>query len=98
MTNKSKMPDLSEITHMAGKLFSDIKNSVTEIVDDYKTKRASEESKPEVKEPKAEVKKPTVEVKEPKVEVKESKAEVKEPSTSNPSKTESKSEEGKKED
>lgn len=30
------MPDLKEITGMAGKLFGDIKKSVTQIADDYK--------------------------------------------------------------
>lgn len=35
---KSKMPDLNEIMGMAGKLFKDIKESVCEIVDDYKNK------------------------------------------------------------
>ena len=35
MSDKSKMPDLKEISGMAGKLFSDVKKSVVEIVDDY---------------------------------------------------------------
>jgi Sec-independent protein translocase protein TatA len=44
----SKMPDLKEIGAMAGKLFSDVKKSIGEIINDYKSKR------PET--PKAEVK------------------------------------------
>lgn len=36
---KSKMPDLNEITGMATKLFNDIKDSVTDIIKDYKAKR-----------------------------------------------------------
>jgi hypothetical protein len=36
---KSKLPDLNELGSMAGKLFKDIKNSVTDIVKDYKEKR-----------------------------------------------------------
>ncbi len=35
----SKMPSLDEVTSMAGKLFKDIKKSVTEIASDYKAKR-----------------------------------------------------------
>lgn len=34
----SKIPNLDEITSMAGKLFTDIKTSVSEIVKDYKQK------------------------------------------------------------
>ena len=34
---KSKLPDLNEITSMAGKLFTDVKKSIVEIIDDYKT-------------------------------------------------------------
>jgi len=39
---KSKLPDLEEITSIASKFFTDMKNSVSEIVDDYKKKRAPE--------------------------------------------------------
>ena len=55
----SKLPDLKEIGGMAGKLFKDIKSSVTEIVNDYKSKRTSSEAsagKDEVKEESAKVK------------------------------------------
>lgn len=37
---KSKMPDLKEIGAIAGKLFKDLKTSVTEIIHDYKEKHA----------------------------------------------------------
>ena len=36
---KSKLPDLKELGCMTGKLFTDIKDSVTEIISDYKEKR-----------------------------------------------------------
>lgn len=39
---KSKLPDLKEITEMAGKLINDVKKSVTTIYQDYKTKRKAE--------------------------------------------------------
>jgi len=42
---KSKLPSLDEFTSMAGKLFKDVKQSVGEIVDDYKDKRDTPESK-----------------------------------------------------
>lgn len=35
---KSKLPDLDELSTMAGKLYKDIKTSVCEIIDDYKLK------------------------------------------------------------
>lgn len=38
---KSKFPDLQEISSMAGKLFRDIKNSVSEIICDYKKNHPS---------------------------------------------------------
>lgn len=41
---KSKLPDLSELSSMAGKLFKDVKSSVCEIIEDYKGKRAGEAS------------------------------------------------------
>lgn len=37
---KSKLPDLKELTSMTKKLFNGLKNSVGEIIDDYKKKRA----------------------------------------------------------
>ena len=52
---KSKLPDLKEIGLMAGKLFKDIRTSVSEIVETYKEKHPSppqaesEETKPEKK-------------------------------------------------
>ncbi len=38
MVDKSKIPDLAEVSGMAGKLFKDVKQSVTEIFSDYKEK------------------------------------------------------------
>lgn len=43
---KSKMPDFKEITAWANKLFKDVKDSVGEIVDDYKTRREQEPPQP----------------------------------------------------
>jgi len=40
---KSKMPDLNEITSMAGKLFRDVKKSITEIIADYKNNHPATE-------------------------------------------------------
>ncbi|MGQ3888663.1 hypothetical protein ACQUW5_06470 [Legionella sp. CNM-1927-20] len=37
---KSKLPSFQELTHMAGKLFKDVKNSVSELIDEYKQKRS----------------------------------------------------------
>ena len=42
MAEKSKIPDMGEISKMAGKLFTDVKNSVSEIVDDYKKHHADD--------------------------------------------------------
>lgn len=36
---KSKLPDMKELGSMASKLFNGVKQSVTEIVEDYKKKR-----------------------------------------------------------
>lgn len=36
---KSKFPDLKELASMTGKLYSDIKTSVGQIIDDYKALR-----------------------------------------------------------
>lgn len=47
---KSKMPDLKEVTAMAGKLFNDLKKSVGEIVSDYKTKHCDSNEKSAAKE------------------------------------------------
>jgi len=49
---KSKLPDLSEIGNMAGKLFKDVKKSVCEIADDYKAKH-KKAAAPKDKAPKA---------------------------------------------
>lgn len=38
--NKSKMPDLKELAAMSSKLFTDIKDSVSQIIQDYKDIRA----------------------------------------------------------
>lgn len=43
---KSKLPDLNELGSMTGKLYKGIKNSVKEIIEDYKKKRAQPESEP----------------------------------------------------
>lgn len=43
---KSKLPDFNEITGMAGKLFGDIKSSITDIIKDYKEKHAVEANAP----------------------------------------------------
>ncbi|OGV30202.1 MAG: hypothetical protein A3E88_01290 [Legionellales bacterium RIFCSPHIGHO2_12_FULL_35_11] len=59
---KSKIPDMNEITSMAGKLFKDVKASITSIISDYKAnhpdapaEESSEKSK-EKNEEKVEVK------------------------------------------
>jgi Sec-independent protein translocase protein TatA len=44
---KSKLPDLKELGSMAGKLYKGIKGSMTEIVADYKEKRATSEKEAE---------------------------------------------------
>jgi hypothetical protein len=41
---KSMLPDLKELTSMTGKLFHGIKNTVEEIIEDYKQKRAGSEN------------------------------------------------------
>ncbi len=46
MSHKSKFPDLNELSAMAGKLFKDVKNSVQEIIHDYKQKHRDAPSKP----------------------------------------------------
>ena len=38
---KSKLPDLKELASMTGKLFTDIKHSVSGIIEEYKKKRAT---------------------------------------------------------
>ncbi|MDI1352255.1 MAG: hypothetical protein PSV35_05720 [bacterium] len=47
---KSKLPDLKELGSMTSKLFNGIKQSVTEIVHDYKQKRAEEDAKQKTEE------------------------------------------------
>ncbi|MFA5960112.1 MAG: hypothetical protein WC785_06310 [Tatlockia sp.] len=54
--SKSKMPDFKEISAIAGKLFTDIKKSVSEIMDNYKKKRCPATAKAQ---PKAEASKRT---------------------------------------
>jgi hypothetical protein len=39
---KSKLPDLKELGSMTAKLFNGIKSSVSEIIKDYKDKRAQD--------------------------------------------------------
>lgn len=51
---KSKLPDLKELSSMTSKLFKGLKSSVTEIIKDYKEKRAVDAS---AEEPAEEVKK-----------------------------------------
>lgn len=41
---KSMLPDLKEVTSIAGKLYNDLRKSVGEIVTDYKGKHCSEKS------------------------------------------------------
>ncbi|WP_051131874.1 hypothetical protein [Legionella tunisiensis] len=41
---KSKLPDFKELSSIAGKLFKDVKTSVSEIIDDYK-KNAKQKNK-----------------------------------------------------
>jgi hypothetical protein len=56
---KSKLPDLKELGSMTSKLFRDIKNSVSEIITDYKQKHPPEpptENETIVTETKVEVK------------------------------------------
>ena len=43
---KSKLPDLNELGSMAGKLYKDLKTSVCEIIDDYKSKHPSQDDAP----------------------------------------------------
>ena len=40
----SKLPDLNEISHMAGKLFGDVKKSIGEIFEEYKAKHPDDKS------------------------------------------------------
>lgn len=73
---KSKMPDISEITSMAGKLFKDVKKSISEIIADYKASHpAAEEESASTKAEKSEEPAKKAKVKEEKAE--EPKAEVK---------------------
>ena len=44
---KSKFPSFGEVTSMAGKLFSDVKKSVCEIIIDFKAKRPDSSAKAE---------------------------------------------------
>ncbi|KTD60842.1 hypothetical protein [Legionella shakespearei] len=41
---KSKLPDFQELTSMTSKLFKGLKDSVGEIIEDYKKKRAEDET------------------------------------------------------
>ena len=42
---KSKLPDLKELTSMTCKLFNGLRNSVEEIIKDYKDKRSGSDHK-----------------------------------------------------
>lgn len=82
---KSKLPDLKEVSEITGKLFKDIKTSVSEIITNYKKKREDSETtvvKTETTTTKEEVivknDKPTAEAK-PSVEPAEEKPAVEEP-------------------
>jgi hypothetical protein len=46
---KSKLPDLKELSSMSCKLYNGLKNSVTEIIHDYKEKRADLDKAEETK-------------------------------------------------
>jgi hypothetical protein len=67
---KSKLPDLKELTGMAGKLFGDVKKSVVEIIGTYKEKHkdAPVETKTETKPPEASKAPPPAPVQEPEQE------------------------------
>jgi hypothetical protein len=54
---KSKLPDLNELSSMAGKLYNDVKASVVEIIDDYKKRHPDA-----VSDPKTDIPKPDIEV------------------------------------
>lgn len=41
---KSKIPDINEITSMAGKLFKDVKQSISEIISTYKEKHSESDA------------------------------------------------------
>lgn len=63
---KSKLPDLQELGSMTKKLFNGIKNSVGEIIHDYKEKRAQPETEEQpAKEEKSEKPKTTRKTKKP---------------------------------
>ncbi len=49
-SKKSKLPDINECTTIASKLYKDIKQSVSEIITDYKDKRAEDVSQPDKQE------------------------------------------------
>ncbi|NQY43678.1 MAG: hypothetical protein HRT87_10080 [Legionellales bacterium] len=85
MADKSKLPDMKEITGMAGKLYEDVKKSVTEIVDEYKSNHPKEQQDNSSKEAEKDPKQST-----------ESKAEESKPEESKPE--ESKPEESKPEE
>lgn len=53
---KEKLPDFKEVTSIASKLFKDVKNSICEIINDYKKKRSTTEVKSAPKAKKAEPK------------------------------------------
>lgn len=62
---KSKLPDLKELGSMTGKLFHDLKNSVCDIIIEYKKKRETAEQpqatpKPSTAEQKTKPKKETI--------------------------------------
>ena len=73
---KSKLPDFKEVTSMAGKLFHDMKKSVSEIIAEYKANHPNE---PATEKPKAEKKPASEEPKTEKAPKEEPKAEDNEP-------------------
>lgn len=62
MTDKSKFPSIEEISGMAGKLYTDVKKSVGEIVSNYKTKAKTEDTPAAEPSSAAEVEQPTTKV------------------------------------
>ena len=86
---KSKLPDLEELGSMAGKLYNGIKNSVTEIISDYKEKRAQMEQEENKEEAKAQKSEPKPQSKTEKAEDKSPQPEAKKEQTENKSSKES---------
>ncbi len=54
--NKSKLPDLNEIGSIAGKFLNDVKKSIAQIIEEYKSKRVSTDAGETVTKPSEEAK------------------------------------------